>query len=95
MERGQLGGKVLELVTHPWDDMERTQWECWWHSRSKGGSYVNWPITDKGRQSLVDTHVEIWKLSVGGSWNSKTVGIGIKRNHKVQYIKYIKFCFYL
>ena len=58
-------------------------------------SYGNWPITDKGRQSLVDTHVEIWKLSVGGSWNSKTVGIGIKRNHKVQYIKYIKFCFYL
>ena len=92
-ERGQLGGEILELVTHLWDDMERTQWECWWHSISKGGSYVNWPITDKVRRSLVDTHVEILRLSAGGSWNSKT--IGIKRNHKIQYFKHIKLCFYL
>ena len=92
-ECDQLGRKVLELVTHPWDDMARTQWECWWHSISKGGSYVNWPITDKGRQSLVNTHVEILRLSAGGSWNSKT--IGIKRNHKIHYSKHIKLCFYL
>ena len=92
-ERGQLGGEILELVTHLWDDMERTQWECWWHSISKGASYVNWPITYKGRQSLVVTHVEILRLSAGGSWNSKT--IGIKRNHKIHYIKHIKLCFYL
>ena len=40
-----------------------------------------------------DTHVEILRLSAGGSWNNKT--IGIKRNHKIHYIKHIKLCFYL
>ena len=93
LECCQIGGNVLELVTHFQDALERTQLEYWWGSRSIGVFYVNWPITDKGRQSLVNTHVEILRLSAGGSWNSKT--IGIKRNHKIHCSKHIKLCFYL
>ena len=58
LECCQIGGNVLELVTHFQDALERTQLEYWWGSRSIGVFYVNWPITDKGRQSLVNTHVE-------------------------------------